>query len=1781
MIVEPPNDCEGYCDLMEENCGDVYGDRDTCLSTCALFPDDGEPNDADGNTLQCRIYHAGVAADDSALHCPHASASGGDMCGSYCEVYCDLVETTCTEDNALYADREECMSTCAEIPTDGESGATAGDSIQCRIYHGGVPAAADPMLHCPHAGSDGAMMCAQLPVEHEEPDSLEMPVRLEFNRFNVAEGNFTVDPVGDNDYFIFTLDAPTDLAIGISNPDGSECSDDTLVALHPFGEADALVTNDDFPGSPEVCSLLAAGSNPEMMQVPAGDHVIRVWTRNGVPSGPLAVTVVKLDAIAEGEICGEDPIQVCAPDAYCAAPAVEEGEEPAAAVCTAHVCGDGVVAPTEACDDGNEDAGDGCEACEIVAIPAGNACDPASDYACAEGNYCGENVDAGEEDPAFICTADVCGDEIVSGAETCDDGNAVDGDGCDSCQIVPIAEGQPCDPNSEIYACADNTYCGQPAQKGDPVNVCIAHACGDDLLGPSEECEDAEEDLCDACVVQIDLPRAEEPNDRENAFQLEFDENQQAEALFQLNPAGDEDWFVFTLPVQANLSIGTRSYTGTGCEGDTIVDFYAIDGETAIATDDDAPFSTGFSPCSLIHPDDQAGAIQVPAGDYLVRVRPYVGFGTPEAAAMNILNVTYTVVGIGDECDDDTAPCPSNAFCQAGEGEEDPSICAAFVCGDGEVGGDEECDDGNEDDTDGCTTECLFAPLPLDAACEPGVTVCVEGAYCGENADAGEEDPAFICTAHVCGDGVLAFGEACDDGNDIETDGCTSECRVVDVEIAGPDGTVEISSALTETDRQWNRPGAGCEIGNRPGRFYKTYTVVNNTGMDMFIDVTASWGDFDGYLHVYNPPFNPESADNCIVGDDDFGGVSGSQITDIEIDAGQRLVIVASGYGADVTGEFGLSIYTQIPPECGNGIVEINEECDDENVEDGDGCSSMCLIAPIPEGNACDPESGIYLCDEGLFCAEGEAEGEYACAAIVCGDGQVAGDEACDDGNDSDVDGCTTACAIAPIPEGEACDPNSDAFVCEEGLYCSIVEGDFICNLNPCGNGQLDLGGETPETCDDGNAEAGDGCSDTCQLEEDEPMRIAGPGGSVLAAGELAEGGPQWARLSANCSDDGGPSDHYYAVVQLINETRYDQSITLTAAWDFDGYLHAFQGDFDPESIDNCIVGDDDFGGAPGSQITDLRINDGETITVVLSSYNPDVTGNFELTVETQIGACGDGMLAMGEQCDDGNGEDGDGCSSLCVAEEANAIQLAPQGESVYFGGAFSEEDPTWDRRGADCTGSARPGRYVDTYRIVNNTDEAQRIDVLGRWADFDGYIHLFQDPADLADAETCIVGDDDYGRFGYPNRDGSLIEEFIIQPGETLTVVASTFGEAITGDYVVEVRTYPAPVCGDGVVEYLEECEPSDGEGIDLCDPVSCTLVTNEAAEPDAIDAGYPVEFDANNQFAIAAQINPAGERDWFAFTLPMEADVYIDTYSATNSNSCAGDTYGRIYSAADLENAITFDDDDGPSTCPYLGADRDAALMRMAAGDYVFAFSELGDNGTTDFNVVRIWYVPYVANGEACGEGMANCAEGVCEIAEGDVMGTCMPEQPEAMAPNADGQLIITEIMKNPALTDADAEWFEVYNNTEMPLDLTNITFMEAGDNPEMHVIAEMVVVAPGEYAVLARLNDDAFNGGLGAVYGYGDDFQLGNGSDEIVLVNAADPENPIELDRVEFTDATFPDDTGRSMQLVGVPGDVDNSDGANWCSSDSLYYTDGDAISDYGTPGAMSGDCFVFIP
>jgi cysteine-rich repeat protein len=127
------------------------------------------------------------------------------------------------------------------------------------------------------------------------------------------------------------------------------------------------------------------------------------------------------------------------------------------------------------------------------------------------------------------------------------------------------------------------------------------------------------------------------------------------------------------------------------------------------------------------------------------------------------------------------------------------SVADVVACGDGVVEDAEQCDDGNDDDTDGCLSSCMLAACG-DGFVQAGVEACDDGNQ--DDTDACHND----CTLPVCGNNVTEPGEECDDGNTADGDGCGHSCKT---ERCG-DGLVQFN--LTEECDDGNiANGDGCD----------------------------------------------------------------------------------------------------------------------------------------------------------------------------------------------------------------------------------------------------------------------------------------------------------------------------------------------------------------------------------------------------------------------------------------------------------------------------------------------------------------------------------------------------------------------------------------------------------------------------------------------------------------------------------------------------------------------------------------------------------------------------------------------------------------------------------------------------------------------------------------------------------------------------------------------------------------------------------------------------------
>jgi cysteine-rich repeat protein len=157
--------------------------------------------------------------------------------------------------------------------------------------------------------------------------------------------------------------------------------------------------------------------------------------------------------------------------------------------------------------------------CGALVCPADQACvddtrcvDRALLEACA-GLGAGERCTFGPLEgscQAGVCELPVCGDGVRQALEACEDGNIVNGDGCNSACVLEtcgngvIDAGEPCD-------------CGTAATPGDPdvcgaelnggaicQTTCTLPRCGDSVLDPGEACDDGNRMDDDGCSRSCD-----------------------------------------------------------------------------------------------------------------------------------------------------------------------------------------------------------------------------------------------------------------------------------------------------------------------------------------------------------------------------------------------------------------------------------------------------------------------------------------------------------------------------------------------------------------------------------------------------------------------------------------------------------------------------------------------------------------------------------------------------------------------------------------------------------------------------------------------------------------------------------------------------------------------------------------------------------------------------------------------------------------------------------------------------------------------------------------------------------------------------------------------------------------------------------------------------------------------------------------------------------------------------------------------------------------------------
>ena len=352
----------------------------------------------------------------------------------------------------------------------------------------------------------------------------------------------------------------------------------------------------------------------------------------------------------------------------------------------------------------------------------------------------------------------------------------------------------------------------------------------------------------------------------------------------------------------------------------------------------------------------------------------------------------------------------------------------------------------------------------------------------------------------------------------------------------------------------------------------------------------------------------------------------------------------------------------------------------------------------------------------------------------ACGDGKLNDGEACDDGNTNDGDGCAADCSA--IEDGYACDENG----CNK-------DPDFMPDKPICGNSKLEDG----ETCDDGNRSSGDGCSNTCQIEDGYKCETQGQacialprcGNGIIEDGEAcddantkdgdgckadcsaAEDGYKCPIPGSECTkltcgdgvmDDGEECDNGDYNIDYSYDPADCASNCERSHYCGDGKLDQVDRDNGEQCDNGGVDTSSEYGGCSlscqrvnycgdGKITHNEQCDDGNTTDNDGCSSKCEYAGDFSCktingkTVCTPL-LCGNGVIDENELCDDGNRSSGDGCSSSCTVEKGWRCEADADNKSVCIhtcGNGLVTDDEACD------DGNTAPGDGCSAICTVEN----------------------------------------------------------------------------------------------------------------------------------------------------------------------------------------------------------------------------------------------------------------------------------------------------------------------------------------------------------------------------------------------------------------------------------------------------------------------------------------------
>ena len=469
-----------------------------------------------------------------------------------------------------------------------------------------------------------------------------------------------------------------------------------------------------------------------------------------------------------------------------------------------------------------------------------------------------------------------------------------------------------------------------------------------------------------------------------------------------------------------------------------------------------------------------------------------------------------------------------------------------------------------------------------------------------------------------CGNGVVDLGEECDDGGRADGDGCSAVCaiepgwvcRLVPRECSDPNGDPDGDGLDNQTEE-----GLGTDPFDAD---------TDNDGIDDGDEVSA--GDPNAYDPGVDTDPTDADTDNDGIGDGEELIPGGDGYVTDPLDPDSDDDGITDGVETSATGvDGGTSDGTGVPYSGTDPGFKSDEDpttqTDPNDADTDDG--------GVPDGEEDDDKNGRI--DSG----ETDPNDPSDDVPPGCGDGDIEGDEVCDDGNTTSGDGCSMQCLVEP------------GWVCAgEPSRCGLISVDSDGDGIP--DDQEVVIGTDPrdaDTDDDGindGDEIATGTSSTAyEPNVDTDPRDADSDDDGISDGDERSGTTD--PLDADTDDD-GLTDGLETGVTM----RIPGGISDGDGVPYSGTDGPFTPDADDGSTTNPNSNDTDGGTALDGDEDENgngRVDAGERDPNVASDDIP----------------CGDGRItAPDEACDDGNRVDGDGCSAACAVEDGFMCEGEP-----------------------------------------------------------------------------------------------------------------------------------------------------------------------------------------------------------------------------------------------------------------------------------------------------------------------------------------------------------------------------------------------------------------------------------------------------------------------------------------------------------------------------------------